>query len=184
MPASHIPRPSPHQSMNTTIKGAPASGTTPHPQVPSGMPDHLPRRPSSQDDNSNSCKEKWTLLTGKNANFDGPVCGQLDDSKVMPALLYKEITGKTSEPNAVFVKDINKMLERANQEFLTDIPRCALAKAYARRAAGHGRDFEKAIVDYLISLQLFPEGNEEQENKVRREMLNVMNAFFHGKGNM
>ncbi|KAF8199342.1 hypothetical protein K438DRAFT_1759233 [Mycena galopus ATCC 62051] len=156
----------------------------PYPQVFPSMQDHLPRRPSYQDDNSDPCKETWTPLIGKDANFDGPVCGQLDDSKVIPALLYKEITGKASAPNAVFVKDINKMLERANQEFLTDIPRCALAKAYARRAAGHGRDFEKAIVDYLISLQLFPEGNEEQENKVRREMLNVMNVFFRGKGDM
>ncbi|KAF8199335.1 hypothetical protein K438DRAFT_1759225 [Mycena galopus ATCC 62051] len=167
-------------SMRTeaTVAAIPETRHCP-PTATSNSRDQIPSQPPKKSD-SDSGEESWT--SAKGAKVDLTACGNLPKYKIEPALLYKEITGKTSEPEKGFVQAINTMLERANEEFLAEIPRYALAKAYERRAITHGQNLEKAMVDYFISLQLFPEGNEEQEDKVRREMLNVVKVF-HEKMN-
>ncbi|KAJ6471391.1 hypothetical protein C8R45DRAFT_1104361 [Mycena sanguinolenta] len=141
--------------------------------------DHLPYQPAQ----IRSRSEKWTPLGVK---VDWSACGELNKSRVDAALLHKQITGKTSEPDAAFMETVDKLLNRANEELLKEIPRCALAQAYADRAHTHGENLEKAIVDCFVSLQLFPADTMTQEMtqeiQVQRLMLNMLKTLWDKPG--
>ncbi|KAF7367125.1 hypothetical protein MSAN_00972200 [Mycena sanguinolenta] len=80
---------------------------------------------------------------------------------------------------------VNELLNRANEEFLKELPCYALAQAYGTRAGTREQDLEMATVDYLMSLQLFSIGepNEIAEVKnVRNLMLNTLKALCVTKG--
>ncbi|KAJ6448586.1 hypothetical protein C8R45DRAFT_1046037 [Mycena sanguinolenta] len=114
-------------------------------------------------------------------------CPELNKSNLEPAVLFSQITNNPShEPDAEFVKTVNDLQERANNQFLKEIPRLALAQAYAHRALTHGEDFEMMIVDFLTSLQLFPSGDETRENteemNARNLMLNTLKALYARNG--
>ncbi|KAJ6471386.1 hypothetical protein C8R45DRAFT_936818 [Mycena sanguinolenta] len=111
---------------------------------PISMPpsqDHLPYLARTLVNKTRTTSETWTSL---NANVELANCS--------------DVTCLIG-----FVQLVDELLDRANEEFLKEVPRQALAEAYRARAGSHGKDLEKAIVDYLVALQLFPADPEIQE---------------------
>ncbi|KAJ6471360.1 hypothetical protein C8R45DRAFT_1104335 [Mycena sanguinolenta] len=146
--------------------------------------DHLPHPPSPV----RNLSEEWIPFdTEADSKLRG--CAELNKSKLEPAVLYSQITNElqvSHEPDAEFVKTVNDLQERANTQFLKEIPRLALAQAYAQRALTHGEDLEMAIVDFLTSLHLFPSSDETRENteemNARNLMLNMLKTLCARNG--
>ncbi|KAF7367164.1 hypothetical protein MSAN_00976200 [Mycena sanguinolenta] len=160
-----------HESLYPSVPEDTVTMVSPTTRSYSG--DHLPHHPAQ----IRTRGEKWTPLGVK---VDWPASIELNKSRVDPALLYRQITSNFSEPDAVFIETVKEVLERANEELLKEIPRYALAQAYADRVHTHGEDLEKAIVDCFVSLQLFPADTETQERtkRVRDLMLTMLKTLW------
>ncbi|KAF7367127.1 hypothetical protein MSAN_00972400 [Mycena sanguinolenta] len=130
------------------------------------MGDHMPHEPLRSSVYGED--EKWTRL---HAQVNLNECKDRNDSVVDPSVLYSQAELSKSESLAF----IEELVKRANEEFLNNIPRYALAQAYAFKAM-EGRDMTQAIIDCLISLQLFPLGTQtsELQIQVRDLVLNLL----------